>query len=111
MLTRKDVALIRAALKFFSEEMSPFDRQLLKHYFDRPSDANIKQSDVDRLRALMKDCELRYLACDRAGTTVLELQLRRDAKSALASAKARQQRLAAVLLFKIPNEPRKKSLT
>lgn len=100
MLTRKGISLIRAALKFFDEEMRPFDPMLVRHYFDRPADANLQPGDVERLRALLKDCELRYVACDLAGTTVLAHRLRRAPKSASASTKAKRHRLAAVLLFR-----------
>lgn len=49
MLTRKDIALLRAALKFFDEEMRPFNPRVLRHYFDRPADANLRSDAVDYL--------------------------------------------------------------
>jgi len=71
MLTEKHLAVVRAALKFLDEEMSPHGREALVHYFapkEKASEVTIK--DVAAARNLFAQTTLCYVLIDSNGAVV-----------------------------------------
>lgn len=70
MLTTRHLAIIRAALLFFDEEMSPHGLEVASPYFEEPLEEELAIDEVRQLWELLATVELRYACCDTAGATV-----------------------------------------
>jgi len=70
LLTKRQLAIIRAALQFFDEEMSPHGSDVARPYFEEPLEGELEAQEVGQLRELLRVVELRYACCDTAGATV-----------------------------------------
>jgi hypothetical protein len=69
MLTEKHLAVVRAALKFLDEEMSPSGSEALFHYLDgRVADVSIE--NVKHARKLFDEFDLFYVLVDAAAVVV-----------------------------------------
>lgn len=75
MLTKRHLAIIRAALQFFDEEMSPHRLDVAHPYFEEPLEEGLAIDEVRQLRELLRTLELRYVRCDRVETTVTNQEL------------------------------------
>jgi len=61
MLTRSELTLICAALKYWGEEMTPHSGDAYSGYCDDPSEiAEITGKEIGLLRNRLATCELRY---------------------------------------------------
>ncbi len=61
MLTSKDVALIRAALQFWQDEMSSAGAAAFRGYLDITENVdNLHQIDIPRLLSNLKKFQIRY---------------------------------------------------
>ena len=98
MLTPSHLAVIRAALKFWDEEMSPHDSGIYAPYFDEPIVTGdwIKPA-VQSLRAQLSSCQLRYAACSPDGAALASDKLFESLEKAQAAFPNVQ--IAAVLIF------------
>lgn len=65
MLTEKHLAVVRAALKFLDEEMSPSGSEALFHYLDGQVDG-VSIEDVKDARKLFGTLDLYYVLVDAA---------------------------------------------
>ena len=71
MLTEKHLALVRAALKFFDEEMSPSGTNALLPYLDdQGKAANVDISDVAQTRNFFDSVDMGYVLVDSTGILV-----------------------------------------
>lgn len=70
MLTKSDLALIRAALLFFDEEMSPHGIEVMRPYFDETPVREFVDGEIRRLRDCLQSCTLAYVGCDPATMTL-----------------------------------------
>ena len=76
ILTSKHLAVIRAALEYWHDEMSPHDPSLYTAYFDEPiGNGKWINEIVAELRTGLPMCQLRYVLCSPEGTTVVGHQL------------------------------------
>ena len=75
MLTKRHLAIIRAALLFFDEEMSPHGPDVARPYFEEPLAEELTVDEVGQLRELLRTVELRYVCCDETGATVPSQEL------------------------------------
>jgi len=75
LLTKRHLAIIRAALLFFDEEMSPHGPDVARPYFEEPLEEELAIDEVRQLRQLLQTVELRYVCCDGTGVTVLDQEL------------------------------------
>jgi len=75
MLMRRDIAVIRAALQYFQDELCPHGPEVYRPYFDEPMDKPVKGEDVRRLRESLRNCEMRYLVCDRQASRAIHSEL------------------------------------
>lgn len=101
MLTKRHLAIIRAALQFFDEEMSPHDPNVARPYFEEPLERELEAEEVGQLRALLRTVELRYLCCEATGMTVPNQELL-TLEQALSLENSLHSRLATVLLTSRP---------
>lgn len=65
MLTQRHLAIIRAALQFFDEELVPSGMQTIRHYLDVPLNEAVTHDEVRRMRSFLKNTELKYGRFDR----------------------------------------------
>lgn len=70
MLTRTDLVLIRAALQFFDEEMSPHGARVMRPYLDEPLTSDIAKDTIRNLRERLKNCQLAYVHCNPTNMTL-----------------------------------------
>lgn len=60
MLTQHHLALIRAALQFFDEELVPHGMKIIRHYLDAPLDQDVTHVEIRGLRSFLEKTELKY---------------------------------------------------
>ena len=70
MLTQKDLAILKAAMQFWDEEMSPHGIYAYQSYFKGGLPADLKQTDFKSLREKLRNCKLQYLQYDHLFETV-----------------------------------------
>ena len=75
MLTQTHLAVLRAALQFFDEELGPHGVNAMRPYFQEGLDEAVSRNDIAQLRELLRICEIRYVCCDREGTQVMHTGL------------------------------------
>ena len=71
MLTEKHLAVVRAALKYLDEEISPHGKNALRDYLDETGtglDPAIE--DIKTARGLFDSVELNYLLVDSTGIVI-----------------------------------------
>ena len=100
MLTQPQLAVLRAALQFFDEELGPHGINAMRPYFDAPPDEEISRSDLAKLRDVLRTCEIRYVCCDLAGTQVIRTGLYASAEIARAFAVDDVDQVAMFLLHR-----------
>ena len=73
MLTQRHLSVIRAALRFWSEEMQPYDSELMSAYCDRAeSDDDFPYSeDVQWITDHMDQLDLRFILIDAARSSLI----------------------------------------
>jgi len=98
LLTKRHLALIRAALLFFDEEMSPHGPAVARPYFEVPLDRDLAPEEAEQLRQLLQTCELKYACGDSSGTHLLSPELTASVEKARNVALAHSGRLVTVLL-------------
>lgn len=76
MLTEQHLSVIRAALLFWDEEMSPHDPAIAAPYLDQPVGSGdwIKET-VALLRQQFAVCRLRYVVCSWDGMSLQNDQI------------------------------------
>ncbi|WP_437222714.1 hypothetical protein SH661x_002906 [Planctomicrobium sp. SH661] len=99
MLTSRHLAVIRAALMFFDEEMSPHGANVSEPYFDELLDPPLAVDETRELRDLVSHCELMYACCDRAPGLLLHPELFSSLDEAELSAMEPGQCVVSVLFF------------
>ncbi|WP_339749668.1 hypothetical protein [uncultured Rubinisphaera sp.] len=72
MLTHKQLDLIRAALQYFDEELSPHGSTAIAEYV---TGETVTSEEVTDLRKLLGHCELRYVNCTPDAAALLDTQL------------------------------------
>ena len=63
MLTHSELATIRAALRYWSEEMGPAGIETARHYLDDESEPGLSAPAVERLSQRFAVGNVRYLIC------------------------------------------------
>ena len=76
MLTETHLAVVRAALKFLDEEMSPSGSEALFHYLDEQGQTNgVSIHDLSVARELFEQFDLFYILFDSVSGVVNSNQL------------------------------------
>jgi hypothetical protein len=86
VLTRRHLAVIRAALGYFAEELGPHGADAFGPYLDEPLTEGLTTVEIEQLRRIIQQCELRYVCCDRAATGLVGHELFRAVEEARSSA-------------------------
>jgi len=60
------LALIRAALQYFDEEMSPNGFEVMRPYFEEPPASEVTDGEIRTLRERVRNCTLAYVRYDPA---------------------------------------------
>lgn len=98
MITKRHLAVLRAALQYFDEEMSPHGQHVMRHYFDEPMGDELQTNEIQDLRDFLRTCELRYACCNQAATKVIRTELSNTAEEAFAIIASHIGRVATVML-------------
>lgn len=98
MLTRRHLAVIRAALQFFDEEFMPHGARAMRPYFDEPLRGTLKPLEIQSLRAFLRDCQLKYAGYDRVSGRLTDLKPSLSAKRVRRKTSDLGSQIAVVLL-------------
>ncbi len=82
MLTRKHLAVLRAALQYFDEELMPHGMGAMRPYFDEPLNVELKTPEIRELQKLLRDCELKYACYDPTSSQLTGSELSKSAEDA-----------------------------
>lgn len=97
MLTKRHLALVRAALQYFDEEMSPHGLRVMRPYFDEPLAAEFAEGEIQELRARLKDCVLAYVRYDARTMTLATTEPSLDMDDIRLNAADRPAEIATIL--------------
>ena len=75
MLTSHDLAVLRAAVTYFEEELGPHGVEAMRPYFVEPIPETCSTRDLTRLREFLSTCQMRYVACNQASLEVVDTKL------------------------------------
>lgn len=99
MLTERNLRLIRAALMFYDEEMSPHGTETMNAYFDPPLEEPPSAAEIAELRSRLQNCRLRYAGCNAEATQLLSTTLDTVVEPVREIAAASRGQIACVLCF------------
>ena len=98
MLTPHDLAVLRAAVTYFEEELGPHGFESMRPYFVEPIPEEWSPRELTRLHEFLTTCQLRYVACSTSGEDVVETTLSESASDLLARVTTPSIRVGTVLL-------------
>jgi len=98
LLTKRHLAVLRAALQYFDEELIPHGMEAMQPYFDQPLDGELNNEEVQRLRAFLRNCKLRYACCDSKRRNLISPKLSFNVKGVHNISAGKTVHVAAVLL-------------
>ncbi len=98
MLTRRHLAVLRAALQYFDEELMPHGIGAMRPYFDEPLNVELKTPEMRELQKLLRDCELKYACYDPTSSQLTGSELSKSAEDARLITAHPASRIAVVLL-------------
>lgn len=61
MLTKSHLAVLRAALQYFDEELGPHGMDIMWPYFEEEPAVAWTSVEIRELQRFLRDCELRYV--------------------------------------------------
>ncbi|EAQ80672.1 hypothetical protein [Blastopirellula marina] len=71
MLEQQHLAMIRAALRYWSEEMTPHDGQAASPYFESDEESPLNATEITALIDELKTLKIGYVAVDGINQKVL----------------------------------------
>lgn len=98
MLTKADLAVLRAALRYFDEELGPHGLRVMRPYFDKKPTRRWTSQDLRGLRGYLRDCEVRYAAFAPAADQLTDLTLYRTATHVLRAVRDPSYQVVTVVL-------------
>lgn len=98
LLTKKHLAVLRAALQFFDEELMPHGIRAMRPYFDEPLHGPLKPLKLRELRTFLRDCELKYAGYDPASGRLTSPKRSPSAEKTRLKSGDPASRIAVVLL-------------
>jgi hypothetical protein len=75
MINPRQLTLIKAALQFFDEEMSPHEPAVAQAYCEETLNPPLQPGETGELRSTLSHIELRYLICDLDSQFILHRNL------------------------------------
>ena len=98
MLTPHDLAVLRAVVTYFEEELGPHGVESMRPYFVEPVPETWSTRDLTRLREFLSTCQMRYVACDQASLEVVDTKLYETVSELRALVGPQDYRIASVLI-------------
>lgn len=98
MLTKRHLAVLRAALQFLDDKLMPHGAKALRHYFDEPLREALMPQEVRELRDLLRHGELRYACYDPVTSRLMGPELSATVEAALAMSIAQNGLIATIVL-------------
>lgn len=98
MLTTRQLAVLRAALQYFDEELIPHGIGAMRPYFDEPLNVELKTPEIRELRKFLRDCELKYACYDQTSRRLTSSELSKSAEDARLITADPASRIAVFLL-------------
>jgi hypothetical protein len=96
LLTTNDMVIIRAALRYWEEEMCPHGREAMQPYFDVTGIEPLSTEEIQQLRRKFDPTRVRYIAYDAIGDEFQNAEVLSDAAEA---AEASESGLVATVLL------------
>ena len=106
MLTSHDLAVLRAAVTYFEEELGPHGVEAMRPYFADPVPEIWSPRDLTRLREFLTTCQLRYVACNTSGEGSIEATFSGSVSELLEQVTTPSIRVGAVLIGPIERASR-----
>ena len=99
IITTEHLAVLKAALEFWDDEMSPHDPGVYTAYFQEPLESGewVKEA-VSFLRAGLPVCDLRYALLAESGLALAHPQLFATLEAALRGAAGTVRRIGTLLI-------------
>jgi hypothetical protein len=82
LLTRRHLAVLRAALQYFDEELMPHGIGAMRPYFDEPLNVELKTPEIRELQKFLRDCGLKYAGYDPTSARLTSSELSESADEA-----------------------------
>lgn len=98
MLTTYDLAVLRATVTYFEEELGPHGFESMRPYFVDPVPETWSIRDLTRLREFVRTCQLRYVALDQTSHEVVDTKLYETVNELQALLGSQDCRVASVLI-------------
>ena len=100
MFTRRHLSVIRAAIRFWSEEMRPYDHDLMAHYCEltETDDDFPHAEDVEWIVENARHLELRFAVVSTDYSNVIHERLLSSAAAAVQAMRKRDAEVALVLV-------------
>ena len=98
MLTPHDLAVLRAVVTYFEEELGPHGVESMRPYFADPVPETWSTRDLARLREFLRTCQMRYVACDHASLEVVDTKLYETVSELQALVSSQDCRVASALI-------------
>ncbi len=94
------MALIRAALQYFDEEMSPHGARVMRPYFDEPLAAEFAEGEIRQLRHRLTNCKLAYTCGNASTMTLATTQLSLNWEDVLQNPDGQPAEIATILFLR-----------
>ena len=98
MLTSHDLAVLRAAVTYFEEELGLHGVEAMRPYFAEPVPETWSTRDLTRLREFLRTCQMRYVAFDQASVEVVDTKLYETVSELQALVSSQDCRVASALI-------------
>ena len=98
MLTSHDLAVLRAAVAYFEEELGPHGVESMRPYFADPVPETWSTRDLTRLREFLSTRQLRYVAYDQTSLEVVDTKLYETVSELQALVSTQDCRVASILI-------------
>lgn len=80
MLTQRHLAIIRAALQFFDDEMVPHGMRVIRPYLDANLHRSVTSTEIQHLRSFLRNVTLKYGRFDHQTGQMVKTTLRSTAQ-------------------------------
>lgn len=98
MLTRKHLAVLRAAMQYFDEELVPHGMDAMRPYLNETLEGEITPVDIRELQQFLRDIDLRYAVVNPFTKQAIPTVLYPSVDEATGASSEPSQRLAVVLI-------------
>lgn len=98
MLSRTHLAVLRAALQYFNEELGPHGLEAMQPYLDEAVEGDITAADIRQLQQFLREMEIKYVTLNALDGQPSEVTLYRTAEEAANASPERSGPVGVVLI-------------